>query len=120
MNDHVLVLGTFILLFIILAGVVVALLNYRLRKRIIESGPLDDMGVKFLGKLSSSGSETLKWGLILFSGGLGLIVIYFLPTVKTPYSLAAETPPSLAFGVEAIFIAAGFLAYYFIERKNKQ
>ncbi|MDP9077127.1 MAG: hypothetical protein M3O71_06865 [Bacteroidota bacterium] len=103
-----------IVFFIIIAVLILGLLNYRLRKRIINSGPLDQTSFKFLSQLSTVSSESLKWGLILFFGGLGLVIMQYIP-----YS--AEDSP-LPYGVEMIFVAAGFITYYLIiqNKRNKQ
>jgi len=99
--------------FILIAIFILALYNYRLKKRIINAGPLDDTGLKFLAQLSGSGNEALKWGILLFSAGLGLVVMEFVP-------FSAENSP-LPYGVEMIFIAAGFILYYLlISRKGDQ
>lgn len=103
---------TLIVVAIVLAVVVISLLNYILKKKIIESGPLDDNSLNFLRSLSDAASNTLKWALLLFFGGLGLMVLEFVP-----YS--AEHSP-LPFGIEAIFLSMGFFIYYFIGQKVKK
>lgn len=93
-----------------IAWVIISWYNYRLKKRIIDSGPLNDEALGFVKKLSGSGTEALKWGCIIFSAGLGLVVINF---IKYDYD------SSLPFGIEAMFIAAGFLVYYFAVKKQQ-
>jgi uncharacterized membrane protein len=99
-----------IVLMVIIAVVFIAVLNYRLKKRIIETGQINDAIAKNLFKPTGWSLEILKWGLILLSGGMGLVVIEFLPFQ------ADESP--LPYGVEAIFIALGFLGYYAVVRKE--
>jgi hypothetical protein len=99
-----------IVFFILIAIFILALYNYRLKKRIINAGPLDENSVKFLAQLGS-GNEALKWGLILLCAGAGFIVMEFIP-----YS--AEDSP-VPYGVEMIFISAGFLLYYLLLRRRK-
>jgi len=90
---------------------IIALYNFRLKKKIIDAGPIDDNALKFLKSLSGLESEAFKWGIILFFSGLGLIVIEFLPF--------EASRSSLPYGVEMIFISLGFLIYYvFIGKKN--
>lgn len=101
-----------IVLVIIIGVIIIAICNYKLKKRVLEAGPLDEFALKFIGTLSSGGSELLKWAIILFFGGLGLIVLEFLP-----YSMK-DSP--LPFGVQAIFLAAGCLVYFLISKKNKE
>lgn len=100
-----------IVFFVLIAIFILALYNYRLKKRIIDAGPLDDTGLKFLTQLSGSGTEAMKWGLLLLSAGVGLVVMQFVP-----YS--AEDSP-VPYGVEMIFVALGFLLYYFFLKKQK-
>lgn len=98
-------------IFSIVTIVIISLFNFILRKRIINSGPIDNNALSFLEGLSGIGSETLKWGLILFFGGMGLVVMEFVP-----YHADESTLP---YGIEAMFLAAGFLVYYLII-KNQQ
>ena len=95
------VVGTVV---ITIAVVIISWYNYRLKKRIIDSGPIDNDAINFLKKLVDSGGEQLKWGCVLFMGGLGLVVSHYLPY---------EVDSSLPYGIELMFIAAGFLIYYF-------
>ncbi|MES2276190.1 MAG: DUF6249 domain-containing protein [Bacteroidota bacterium] len=94
---------------VIIAWVIIAWYNYRLKKRIIDSGPINDEALGFVKKLSGSGNEALKWGCVIFSAGLGLVVVHFVK---------CDEGSSLPFGIEAMFIAAGFLAYYFAVKKQ--
>lgn len=95
----------------LIAIFILALYNYRLKKRIIDSGPLDETGLKFLAQLSGSGNEAVKWGLLLLSAGIGFVVLEFVP-------FSAEDSPA-PYGIEMIFIAAGFLLYYLFLKKQK-
>ncbi|MEV4886439.1 hypothetical protein SAMN05660461_6446 [Chitinophaga ginsengisegetis] len=97
-------------LFITIAVVIVAYFNYKLKKHIIDSGITDAAAVEFLRQLSASRREALKWALVLFFGGLGLVVIGFLSFAD------AESP--VPYGIEAIFIALGFGLYYLIVQKD--
>jgi len=97
-----------IAILIIVAILISSLYNYRLKKQILENGGMNENVQRIMNKLSG-GSDPLKWGLILLSGGIGLIVLEYVP-----YH-ADESP--LPYGVEAVFLAAGFLAYYFLVKK---
>lgn len=102
-----------VIVFFTLVGIfILTLYNYRLKKKIIESGPLNENSLKFLAQLSGFGTEAAKWGIILLSAGIGLVVMEFVP-----YS--AEDSP-LPYGLEMIFIAAGFLVYYLFLTKQKK
>jgi hypothetical protein len=48
---------------------------------------------------------------VLFSGGLGLVVIQFLP-----YYI--DSP--IVWGLELMFVSAGFLVYYFVIRNQQR
>ena len=113
MDKHIVVLFLMgiVAITVVVAFVVIAFYNYRLKNRIIDSGPLDAQATEFLKNVSRSKTESLKWGCIIFSGGLGLVLINYIPY--------ADGSP-LPFGIEAMFIAAGFLAYYFIIRRQQQ
>ena len=95
----------------IIAWVIISWYNYRLKKRIVDSGPLNEEALGFIKKLSGSATDALKWGCIIFSAGLGLVVISFFKY---------DSGSSLPFGIEAMFIAAGFLVYYFAVKKKQQ
>ncbi|HVS91768.1 MAG TPA: DUF6249 domain-containing protein [Mucilaginibacter sp.] len=110
MLGHIFVFITVIILFIIIATVIISWYNYRLKKRIIDSGPIDNDAIKFLQRLAGSNTEAFKWGSVLFMGGLGLVIMQFLP-----YD---ENSP-LPYGLEVMFIAAGFLIYYFVVRRQQ-
>jgi hypothetical protein len=49
----------------------------------------------------------LKWGIIILLGGSGLILLHFL-------DLTSDSP--LPYGIESVFIASGFILFYFIEK----
>ena len=99
-----------IAILITIAVCIVVITNYNLKKKVIDRGPIDDNSLRFLNKLSGLGQEMLKWGLIILFGGIGLVLLEFIP-------FNADSSP-LPYGVEAIFIASGFLTYYFLV-KNK-
>lgn len=99
-------------IFTIVTIILINLFNFILRKRLITQVPLDDKALDFLNKLSGVGAESLKWGLILFFGGLGLVVLEYVP-----YNAGHS---SLPYGLEAMFLAAGFLVYFLIMRKEQK
>jgi len=99
-----------IVFFIIIGVFIITFYKYRLKRRIIDSGPLDEIGLKFLMQLSGS-NELLKWGIILMSAGIGFVVLEFIP-------YHAEESP-LPYGVEMIFVAGGFLIYHLMMRNHK-
>lgn len=94
----------------VIAVIIVTLTNYHLKKRILDNGPLNEHSIRFLGTLSEFNSDILKWGIILLFAGIGLIFLEFIPHSK-------DSP--LPYGVETVFIGAGFLTYYLISKKRK-
>lgn len=88
-----------------------AILHYRLKKRIAESIPLNEAIVEKLIKPEGWQLEVLKWCLLLFFGGLGLMVLEFIP-------FPADGSP-LPYGLESVFISFGFGLYYLVVRKQQ-
>ncbi len=99
-----------IVIVIAIVAIINALLNHRIKKIIIQSNPVSDTMQKLLSTFSGFEKEALKWAVILVSGGLGLVVLEFIP-----YNF--ETSP-LPYGVIALFLGAGFLFYYLLVRKK--
>ncbi len=96
---------------ITIATIIVVLSNYILKRRIIDKGPIDEHALKILDRLTGTGTEMLKWGILVLFGGIGLVVLEFVP-------YDANSSP-LPYGVEAIFVALGFLLYYYIMERKK-
>jgi len=111
MDQHIAFFVAVIGIVIVIAWVIISWYNYRLKKRIIESGPINEDAMSFIKNLSGTGTEALKWGCVIFSGGLGLVVCSIIP-----YAYDSVLP----YGLEAMFIAAGFLVYYVIIRKQQK
>jgi hypothetical protein len=99
-------------IFIIMGNLVIGILNYRLKSQLLKSGELNDNALRFLQSFSRFGPDILKWGLVALFGGIGLVVLEYLP-----YDLN-ESP--LPYGVESIFLSIAFLSYYFIMKKEKE
>ena len=98
-------------LLVIVAIVLTNWFNYRLKRRLLDVAPQDEKLLRLIGELWKPSIEALKWGLLLLAGGLGLILIEYLPN--------PDDSLTLPFGVEAVFLSAGFLGYYFLIRKNR-
>lgn len=88
--------------------------DYILKKKMIDKGFVNDTTQAIFKEQNQLDNRyaALKWGLIVFSAGLALIVISLIdvyPSEPLPY------------GIFAVFVSGGFLAYYFIiQRSNKQ
>jgi hypothetical protein len=96
---------------LIIAWVIISWYNFRLKKRIIDSGPLNEDALGFIKNMAGSGTDSLKWGCVVFAGGLGMVVINYIP-----YDFGSSLP----YGLEAMFIATGFLVYYAIMRRQQK
>jgi len=94
---------------VIITVIIFRLFNFVLQRQILESGPADEQATRFI-KAGSWGIESLKWGLLLLFGGLGLLVLTYLP-----YEIDKSPFP---YGIEAIFLAMGFISYYLISRRT--
>lgn len=86
-----------------------SLFSYLLKKRIIDLGQIEKETLDVLLKPIGLSSEPLKWGLLLLFGGIGLVIIEFLPY--------EANQSSLPYGIEAVWLAIGFLTYYLWMRK---
>lgn len=100
-----------IAILIAISVVIVVLTNYDLKKKILNKENIDDKMFIILNNLTGFGSEMLKWGIILLFGGIGLIVLEFVP-----YN---ENSP-LPYGVMTVFVSLGFLSYYFFVKNQKK
>ena len=90
--------------------IIQAILNHRIKVKLINAGHVDENSVKLLNNsINTLKFDTLKWGLILLFGGIGLIILQYIPY---------NDNSTLPFGVEAVCLALGFLAYYFATRNE--
>jgi hypothetical protein len=84
--------------------------DYILKKKMIDKGFVnEDTQAIFKAQGSDGKYGSLKWGLIIFSGGLALIIMEFV-------DFRPDSP--LPYGLLAVFVSAGFLAYYFMVQRN--
>jgi hypothetical protein len=102
--------------------IIIAILNHRIKMRMIKDGHVDENSIKILSQENSGFKlDTLKWGIILLFGGIGLIILDYLPhnyDLDRNYDYQASPLP---FGIEIVCLAVGFLVYYFIAKaQNKK
>lgn len=97
--------------FIIIGFIVKIILDYRIKRRLIDKGAIDE-NVKFLfhNKLEHYTPSSLKWGLILI--GLGLAVVI---GDMFPYDYDRG---EITFSLMLLFAGVGLLIYYFIANKK--
>ncbi len=100
--------------FLSITFVIKVISDNRIRRRLIESGKVDEQ-VKFLythpGNKESSPLSSLKWGLVLVALGLALFVGQFLP-----YEMEGEG----TIGTMFLFSGIAFLIYYFVSKKEQK
>ena len=86
--------------------------DYILKKKMIDKGFVNDSTQAIFKQQNADDKyPSLKWGLIVLSAGLALIILEFVET-------RPDSP--LPYGLLAVFISAGFLTYYFIVQKNNK
>jgi hypothetical protein len=105
MNENLAVAILFVSICSAVVVLIINILNYRIKLKMIKSGRIDENSVKILRDQSDYFKyDTFKWGIILLFAGLGLILIANL-------SYPDNSP--LPFGIETVFVAVGCLIYYF-------
>lgn len=99
------------------------LTDYFLKRRIIKEGHFEKAGIlevvpRTVDDPEPSRYKTLKWALVTFMGGVGLIVadlVQNMPQIPWAHSHNALIP----FGIVLVFVSVGFIIYFFIaNRKN--
>jgi hypothetical protein len=95
--------------------VIISILNHRIKMKMIKEGHVDENSIKILSQQSNGFKlDTLKWGIILLFGGVGLIILEYIP-YGYDFRPGSHGSP-LPFGIEIVCLALGFLVYYFIAR----
>ncbi len=83
--------------------------DYRLKKKLIEKGLVSEDASSLVQETKRENKySSLKWGLIILCGGMGMIIINFIDYYR-------DSP--LPFGVLAVSIATGFLLYYYLVKR---
>lgn len=103
-----------------LYSILKSLTDFLLKRKIIKTGHFGR--AEILEPSPNSDSEnrnsTLKWGLVALFAGVGLLVndLFFF---RDPHALETGFHEMIPFGLELIFIAGGFLTYFFIVNRKK-
>lgn len=94
-------------------GIIKSITNYRLRKRMIDAGLVDEKHMELLKESSKeSYYSSLKWGLIFFFSGVALILVN---------SLDLYYDSTAAYGIVISSASVGFLVYFaFMRREMKK
>lgn len=91
-------------------GIIKGITSYRLRRKMIEAGLVNEEAMELLKDGSKdSYYSSLKWGLILFFSGIGLVVIN---TMDLYYDSTA------AYGIVITASSLGFLVYFMFMKKE--
>jgi len=95
--------------------------DYFLKRKIIKAGHIDKAGI--LDPVETTQEEnrypTLKWGLVFFMAGAGLIIIELL-SWGGKFTWVKDYFSAMPIGIELVFISLGFLIYFFIVNSKKK
>ena len=95
-----------------------ALTDYLLRRKIVKSGHIDKAGILESIEGETAKYPTLKRGLVTLFAGAGMILIQILSRAgRLNWDQGADA--FLPIGIELVFIAAGFLLFFFIATTKK-
>jgi hypothetical protein len=86
------------------------LTDYILKKKMIEKGYVNEESQSVFKEYKAENRySALKWGLIIFSAGIALIIID---------SLNVDADSTLPYGIFAVCVSLGFMVYFYITRKE--
>jgi hypothetical protein len=119
MNEQLSVIITVAIVFYGIYQTIKLIMDFLLRRKIVKMGHIEKAGI--MDPVAESTEDkrfpTLKYGLVAFFGGIGLILIDVMGRAGGGLWLQREHG-ALMIGVELVFIAAGFLIYFFyVNRK---
>lgn len=92
-----------------IVSIIKAFSHHFLRKKILDKNNMDERVIQAM-RLEGNRQSALKWGMVVFFGGIGLVLLSFIP-----YDYNSPLP----YGIEAVMISLGFLVYYFIEKRQQ-
>ena len=99
------------IIFLGIIGIIRSITHYGLRRRMIDSGMVDEQSVRALYQQADNYQTALKWGLITLFAGIGLIIISIFNI---------DSDSALPYGIEAVCVSLGFLLYYRIVRAERK
>jgi len=86
------------------------LTDYILKKKMIEKGYVNEESQSIFKEYKPDNRyASLKWGLIILSAGIALVIMD---------SLEVRPDSTLPYGILAVSISIGFLVYYFIVKRE--
>lgn len=85
--------------------------DYILKKKMIEKGYVNEESQSIFKEYRKEENQnaSLKWGLIILSGGIGLILIDFLDV---------RPDETLPYGIFAVTVSLGYLVYFYIVKRG--
>lgn len=92
-----------------------------LKRKLIQNGHVEQAGILVTPVAPAEESQrypSLKWGLVAFTAGLGLIIIEIISSYSSVNTNLYET--ALPYGIELVFISLGFLIYFFLVNRLKK
>lgn len=115
-------LGEVIMVAVVFFSIISALKvisSHFLKRKIIKAGHFDKAGileqkaelVETQPRVNYDQFPALKWGLVTFFGGIGLIIIEL---VRNSNPLFADYHSVMPFGIFFVSVSLGFLLYYVI------
>lgn len=103
MNDMIFPTVLAIMLFSSLTIIIKELLNYRLKRRLLELYSRDPEIIEKFRAATNPIAESLKYGLLFLFAGVGMVIIHFLPD--------ATINSTIGYAVEMIAVSFAFLVY---------
>jgi hypothetical protein len=95
--------------------------EHLLKRKLIKAEQYEKVGILEAPKQTSDESNrypSLKWGLVAFSGGMGLIIIEVIRSINP--DLINYRNAVLPMGIVLVFVSLGFLIYFFIMNSKKK
>jgi hypothetical protein len=86
------------------------LTDYVLKKKMIEKGYVTEETQSVFKEYKATNKySALKWGLIIFSAGIALIIID---------ATGVDAESTLPYGIFAVCLSIGFMVYYYMVKKE--
>jgi hypothetical protein len=95
--------------------------EHLLKRKVIKAGHIDKAGILEAPKpttIEENKYPSLKWGLVAFLGGLGLVIIDIIHAINP--DLIDYRNAVLPMGILLVFVSLGFLVYFFIMNGKKK
>ena len=87
------------------------LTDYILKKKMIEKGYVNEESQSIFKKYAQeeNRNSSLKWGLIILSAGIGLIIID---------AVDVQPDTTLPYGIFAVAVSLGYLIYFYMVKRQ--